>query len=532
MGSHKNKTSVSARRPTISLAVIARDEEANIAACLDSARGFVDEVVVVDTGSVDRTREIAREHGARVTEFAWCDDFSAARNAAIDAATMDWILMLDADETLDSASGPRLRTLIAQAPRSMHVYLPFIDSVINPNQVDGYISSRHSRLFRRSADLRFVGPIHEALRYMPAPLATQRADAPDIRIHHTGYIPAYYNARGKDERNMRLLTRWQETDPTDPLVHFHLGVQHAAVNRHVATAAALRECIRLCGQDRPWFIVDAYMRLVNALLQTQAVDELDELVPAADRANLLSPKVREVLADWYRRRGLTDEAERQLRAALDPTCVRSLTDHPGAGGWSARLALASLYEERGRPRDALTQIEIALTAPDLLHRGRAARSAARMSFALGDMAAARRWLAEARETTRVEYDEQSDLLRLRLTFASSASGISYLSDLSDLESALSRGDWQAAYNAAMRTPVGSPLAAASAVYLAEQLHGAGASDAALDVLQPVLDAQPDWPKVYWMLMQVLAAVGRYDDALAAADVLRALEGGSALATAA
>src|SRR5262252_4050456 len=91
-------------RPTLALCVIAKNEERFIRECLESARDFVDEMIVVDTGSTDRTREIARECGARVEEFVWCDDFAAARNASIDAATTDWILVLDADERLDPAS--------------------------------------------------------------------------------------------------------------------------------------------------------------------------------------------------------------------------------------------------------------------------------------------------------------------------------------------------------------------------------------------------------------------------------------------
>src|ERR1700730_1719400 len=96
-------------RPTISLCVIARDEESFIGDCLASAQPFVDEIVVLDTGSTDATIEIARSYGARIGTFAWRDDFAAARNAAITLATCDWIFMLDADERLQPASGPQLR---------------------------------------------------------------------------------------------------------------------------------------------------------------------------------------------------------------------------------------------------------------------------------------------------------------------------------------------------------------------------------------------------------------------------------------
>ncbi|GAC1313692.1 MAG: hypothetical protein NVSMB2_02030 [Chloroflexota bacterium] len=512
--------------------MIARDEEENIAACLDSARTFVDEVVVVDTGSTDRTRQIAREHGARVTEFRWCDDFAAARNAAIEAATTDWVLMLDADERLQPDSGPRLRPLIARAPKTLHCYLPVIDSIIMPNVPDGYVSSRHSRLFRRSEDLRFAGTIHEALRYLPDPLATSRQDAPEIKIQHTGYIPEHYNARGKDQRNMYLLTNWHAADPNDALVHFHTGVQHSAMNRYPETAAAMQRCIELCDQKRPWFLVDAYLRLVNALVAMNDFDAIDRIVPHADRANLLSAKVREVLGISYRKRGLFVEAERHLLSALDPNCVVGLTGHPGAGGWSARLALSDLYEVMVRPADALAQLELALAEPDLLYRGRAARAAARIAFSLGNIPATRRWLAEAKQHADAEYETQAELLDLREALARTWTGRAELGEISELEDALGRRDWQAAYDAALRTSLGDALEAAASIRLADGLHAQGASDAALDVLQRVHNVRPEWPKVYWLLMQVLAALGKYDDALAAAAVLRQLEQPGGLSAAA
>ena len=89
--------------PRLSLCMIVRNEERFLAGALESARGAVDEMLVVDTGSQDRTRAIATEHGARVLEFAWCDDFSAARNHGLEAARGTHILVPDADERPERA---------------------------------------------------------------------------------------------------------------------------------------------------------------------------------------------------------------------------------------------------------------------------------------------------------------------------------------------------------------------------------------------------------------------------------------------
>ena len=88
-------------RQTLSLCMIVKNEEANLGRCLESVKGVADEIIIVDTGSTDRTVEIARQHGAKIVSHQWDDDFAVARNVSLRAATSDWILVLDADEALD-----------------------------------------------------------------------------------------------------------------------------------------------------------------------------------------------------------------------------------------------------------------------------------------------------------------------------------------------------------------------------------------------------------------------------------------------
>src|SRR5262249_19217829 len=100
-------------RPQVSLCLIVKDEEAHLGRCLRSVADLVDELIVVDTGSADRTREVAAACGAQVHDFAWADSFAAARNESLRHARGRWILWLDGDEYLDAENRARLRAVLA-----------------------------------------------------------------------------------------------------------------------------------------------------------------------------------------------------------------------------------------------------------------------------------------------------------------------------------------------------------------------------------------------------------------------------------
>ena len=108
---------------SISLCMIVKDEESRLPACLGCVADLVGEIIVVDTGSTDNTREVARHCGAEVHEFSWCDDFAAARNQSLHHATGDWIFWLDADDRIDEANRLHLRSLFANLPDENVAYL-------------------------------------------------------------------------------------------------------------------------------------------------------------------------------------------------------------------------------------------------------------------------------------------------------------------------------------------------------------------------------------------------------------------------
>ena len=201
----------------VSLTMIVRDEEANLPHCLESVRGLFDEVVVVDTGSLDRTREIARSFGARTLEFAWCDDFAAARNAAMEHATSDYAFWLDADEVIEAVEWEKLRHLLdGLRPGAGVAYTARFRGAMIPEP-----GLFQVRLFPRRRDVRWMSPIHEVI--WPAIRRAGLAVWPGgVSVDHRGYADLAVRSR-KRQRNERLLRVRLAECPDDPFALWHMG---------------------------------------------------------------------------------------------------------------------------------------------------------------------------------------------------------------------------------------------------------------------------------------------------------------------
>jgi glycosyltransferase involved in cell wall biosynthesis len=197
-------------RPTLSLCMIVKDEEERLPLCIESVRDWVDEMIVVDTGSSDQTREVAQRSGAKVFLHPWEHDFSKHRNQSISYATGDWILIMDADEELNPGDGAKLRQAIGyvQFDSIMVVVVNFY------NQKRSRSVLNQVRLFQNLPEIRYSGIVHNQL-------SGYRKSMPcDAVIHHYGYD---LNKKEMDAKFLRttslLRTRIQE-EPEN-FRHYH-----------------------------------------------------------------------------------------------------------------------------------------------------------------------------------------------------------------------------------------------------------------------------------------------------------------------
>jgi len=224
----KRETQMKIRKKqnTLSLCMIVRDEEVNLADCLKSTIDVVDQIIIVDTGSTDRTVEIAKEFGAEVYHFKWCDDFAEARNESIKHATCDWILWMDADERLQESTSQNLRECLTTTVKPL-CYKVTIRSL----QGSGFYHDSDSyRLYSNHAGIQFEGRIHEQITLSARKAGAKEKNA-GFQLIHYGYNLENDVMQCKIERNRILLRRIiEDNDPNQAYYYFTLGQNYSSTD--------------------------------------------------------------------------------------------------------------------------------------------------------------------------------------------------------------------------------------------------------------------------------------------------------------
>ena len=312
----------------LSACVITKNEEENIGTWLASMKKIADEMIVVDTGSTDRTVEMAKEAGARVFHHAWQNDFAAAKNAALEKAKGDWILFLDADEHFSPQTLPKVRPLLEKVEASPKPIVGVICRLINIDKDQGnrFMGAIFQlRIFRNSRDLRYEGKIHEHIvdvrREEHEMFAT-----PKLVIFHTGY--SLHLVRKKLERNLDFLRQKEEAqgESVDDALHYmdcYYGLGDFARAAEYARKAIASKIIYMGREGAE------YWGLVRALLAQKWPKE--EILPVLEEAMAKYPDLAEFpmevgLLAWEERDYLL--AEKMFRRGMacrkkTPTSLRA-----------------------------------------------------------------------------------------------------------------------------------------------------------------------------------------------------------------
>lgn len=351
---------------TLSLCLLVRNESANVGKAIESFEGYVDEVVVVDTGSDDDTREVALSHGARVLEFPWRDDFAAVRNFLFSHARCDWIFHIDADETLLPGSGEEIRGLVGRPEvQGAYVLRQDLFSADDPSQ---FTEMLQLRLFRSGELPQQVGRCHP---HFEPPLedvarsSGRQVVLSNVRLRHTGYVAELKPT--KLERSARLLELELQDRPGQFYYQVELAMTLLQLGSDRATAALHQACVSL----RPHLAAPTAPSHQAALLFEILLQIQDHNLPGGWSKD----QVRELSARWFPnsaplawhrasyefREGRFESARatlEHLKAMADNESYDKTTSfHPSILGPELHLNLGVCYARLGKLNEAIACFE-------------------------------------------------------------------------------------------------------------------------------------------------------------------------------
>nr|WP_314462266.1 glycosyltransferase family 2 protein [uncultured Clostridium sp.] len=330
----------------LSQCMIVRNEEKNIRRALEWGKGIFHEQIVVDTGSDDRTVELAKKMGAKVFYFPWIDDFSAAKNFAINQAKGDWIVFLDADEYYTEESTTQIIPILLKiengifATEKPHAVRSALVNIDEKRQV--FSTGIHDRIFRNSTTLRYHNRIHESLYNSDGNNLIVVDASKELTIYHTGYTKQMYEETHKLERNIRILRSVLEEQPEDYNAWSYLGDSLFAMEILDEAEQAYLHVIangdRVLSEGRKEAAFSNYIKL-KYLSDSGNEEELLNIYEKAKACGCESPDLEFWFGYWYYKKEKKNDAVIYFEKAL-----QLLDQYQGSSFLDISSGLAEVYQ--------------------------------------------------------------------------------------------------------------------------------------------------------------------------------------------
>jgi tetratricopeptide (TPR) repeat protein len=344
----------------ISLCMIVKDEERFLEACLRSAAPYVDEICIVDTGSTDRTLEIAASFGARVVQRPWRNDFAWARNEALALARRRWILVLDADEELDASSRDCLRTLRDQ-PAALTGLWVRCNNLSDDYKGTGVSSHALVRFFPNNPRIRYMSPVHEFITLDNKSTGIDAKPSP-LSITHHGYLSEIVKTRKKSERNLELVKTATENDPDEPFNWYNLGTTSLLCDLPDEAIVALEKMRELVGESQRGFVPNALAQLADLYSDRGRFAEAIDAAQASLRKAPHFANAHFALGRALAKQQRYAEARTAFEAAIADAAyaAQQFIVDDEVSIWKAQSEIGSAYGHEGDNEAALVWFERAL----------------------------------------------------------------------------------------------------------------------------------------------------------------------------
>ena len=328
-------------KQTLSLSMIVRNEATTISGCIQSVKKLVNEIIVVDTGSNDGTIEIAQKLGAKVFQFPWGEDFSAARNFALSKCTGSYILYLDADEEIDGKSVNFIKNILQNSEPKAHRC-----TIKSKTGSEGRITfGRYCRLFPNVPGLKFTGRAHEQIESSLVKNGIEFNESEILIIHH-GYDTDDSVLSAKAERNLPLLLEEFQNNP-DSYFAYQIGQTYSILDKDQEAKVYFEIALDDPKLNREYkfyalqFISNYFLSMRDLEAAEETISKLIEIEPNRSSAYLLCSKIYAVAKKWEQALLFALSAFEKCKAESDSNVqvVGEKCDPLQIGAYGIRIAI-------------------------------------------------------------------------------------------------------------------------------------------------------------------------------------------------
>ena len=327
----------------LSLCMIVKDEEENLDKCLKSVAEFVDDIVIVDTGSTDSTKAIAKQYTKKVYCFEWCNDFSKARNFSISKAYNDWILILDADEILYNIDKEKVYSFIENNERVVG-RIKRTNTFEDEKGIKKYIE-RVNRLFNKNY-FQYDGIIHEQV--VSKVDNTYETEPIEIEVSHIGYLNEVLNRTNKLERNINLLSSAIRDNTQDPYLYYQIGKSYYSQKNYEKAYVSFLQAMKLELNFKLEYVEDLIESYGYNLLKCKKYKEALNLKKYEDYYGVL-PDYNFLMGLIYMNNSIFEEAIKYFKKCLGEKEGKI----EGINTYHSNYNIGVIYETLGFENEAL-----------------------------------------------------------------------------------------------------------------------------------------------------------------------------------
>lgn len=356
------------KEPSISLCMIVKDEESNIANCLKSAQGIVDEIIIVDTGSTDETISICKMFNVKIFNFKWNNSFAEVRNFGLKQAKGDWILWLDADEEIDIVDGKNLKKCLSELKNEKLLSMHLINYIGNKKNINQTFQIAHTRLFKNHLGFKFKQNVHEILNVEEVLGEIHEIKMIPVKIYHYGYLNSEVLRKNKSVRNLNLLLEELKIENHSPWIEYHLASEYYRLENYIDSFEYVNKSIIGFINDKKLPPSLLYKLKYSILL---CLGSIEGAWPSIDLTIKLYPDYVDLyffkgIILFYKKRYKESLATFDQCIKMGDTNLKHLT-LKGVGGHMALFYKGACLEKMGDLKNAKNAYELAVSlAPDYM----------------------------------------------------------------------------------------------------------------------------------------------------------------------